>query len=171
MKRKNERKLMNEAIRFGSACVLALGIAVTVQGARAASSDRAALSGDLEEAIQPTCVARDGDGESGDVESGTSTNILLIPRVPPYLKCCLPALTPGGRDECKSKVLAEDCVFAGGHPVSSCGCCGNACLAPTSDDVAEESEATAGSSVSSGLALMTIALLLLPVAPLARFRA
>ena len=169
MKRKNETKLMNEAIRFGSICVLALGIAVTVQGARAASSDRAALSGDLEEAIQPTSVTRNDDDGSGDVESIPSANALALSVRPLVVTCCLEARAGGV--SCTREVSALACTNAGGRRVSDCGCCYNECWQMTPDEGAEQSEATAGSSVSSGWALMTIALLFLPVAPLARFRA
>jgi hypothetical protein len=168
MKRKNERKLMNEAIRFGSVCVLALGIAVTVQGARAASSDRAALSGDLEEAIQPTSVTRNDNDGSGDVESIPSANAVAIPGFPPGVTCCV-ASRRG--PFCTLSVSALVCTRAGGRRVSDCGCCYNECWEMTSDEGAKESEATAGSNVGSGWALMTIGLLLLPVVSLARFRA
>ena len=168
MKKNSERMFMNVAIRNGCVGILAVVLAVMAQGAQAAPGDVSAMGTSLEGPVQPTCVARNDGDESGDVESTMSANALTIPVRPAWIVCCLPP-SPGVRlGLCQKKIFAEDCINAGGHPESSCGCCNNGCLSPTSDEGAEEGEEMAGSNVSSGWALLTIALLLLPIAPLAR---
>lgn len=164
----SKMKLSKVAIRSGCAGILAVVVAVAVQGAKAGSSDIPEMGASYEEPAPSSCTERN-DEQTDDLDALDLAGVGTPTRP---VRCCLPAVTGRERGVCRWAGSAVGCEADGGYLVPSCVCClYDGCVAPTTDEGADEIDVDSGSNVASGWALLTIALLLLPIVPLARSRA
>lgn len=159
-----EVKMNKATIGRGCVGILAAVLALTAQAARAESGGPE-LGPSLEGSAQSMCVAPNGEQHDG-MDSHEAYYLPL-----PSITCCLPPSEANHFPTCVRMWTVADCQNAGGVRTLGCARCYLAPqIAPMADEGAEASETPAGTSVSSGWALLAIALVLLPVAPLARYR-